>query len=456
MWDCEGQPVSIVYRGRWTAGSGPDFEGAILALGDGSTKLVTGSVEMHLRCGDWWAHGHHTDPNYNSVVLHVVLWPQAARPVKRADGASVPTLVLADYITLRADELLEKVAPLLPNLGNLSEEPCRQRTQHWPTEKLLKHVEDAGDARLLSKAALMEADMHVYGSSEIVFYRGLMDALGYSSNRAPMLALADLLPLDDLLTLPLGEDKQERATLFEAILLGASGFLPSQRTSTGALDWLSRQYAEEVEGIWRTYAPMMGLSAHNAVVKGWNIDRVRPANSPPRRLAAAARLLARLLWEEGGMLGPFINTPSKLSASTAAKKWIEALQVPGDGYWAGHSDFGTALDKAGKEDTALVGNSRALDILVNIVLPLLVATADRDDNPRLRQRAMDVYAILPKLADNKITRAMSDEAFGPDRKKSIKGARHQQGLMHLYKLYCQARRCYECPLSGLGPNMRTI
>ena len=51
-WDCEGNPVSVVYRGRWTAGTGPDFEGAMLALGEGSTKLATGSVEMHLRCAE--------------------------------------------------------------------------------------------------------------------------------------------------------------------------------------------------------------------------------------------------------------------------------------------------------------------------------------------------------------------------------------------------------------------
>src|SRR5688500_12608814 len=79
MWDCEGNPVAVVYRGRWTAGSGPDFEGAMLSMGDGNPKLVGGAVEIHLRCGDWWAHGHHEDPRYNSVALHVVLWPAGAR-----------------------------------------------------------------------------------------------------------------------------------------------------------------------------------------------------------------------------------------------------------------------------------------------------------------------------------------------------------------------------------------
>src|SRR5690349_19244166 len=190
MWDCSGQPVAVVYRGRWSAGSGPDFSGAMLTLGEGGAHLQRGDVEMHLRCADWYAHGHDTDPRYNGVALHVVLWPLGAKPVTRADGVSVPTLVLADYITLPAPQLVDQITPLLPNLGTLSEEPCWQRTQHWPIERLMGHIEAAGDARMEEKTARMEADLDVFGSLDEVLYRGLLDALGYSSNREPMRALA--------------------------------------------------------------------------------------------------------------------------------------------------------------------------------------------------------------------------------------------------------------------------
>src|SRR5436305_14902136 len=64
MWDCEGRPVAVVYRGRWTAGSGPDFEGAMIARGEKSDTLLTGPVEVHLPCPDSYAHGHDKDPNY--------------------------------------------------------------------------------------------------------------------------------------------------------------------------------------------------------------------------------------------------------------------------------------------------------------------------------------------------------------------------------------------------------
>jgi hypothetical protein len=67
----------------------------------------------------------------------------------------------------------------------------------------------------------------------------------------------------------------------------------------------------------------------------------------------------------------------------------------------------------------------------------------------LYEKVEAVYAAYPKLAENKITRAMADEVFGPRKGHAIKGARRQQGLIHLYRLYCETRRCYECPVSGL-------
>lgn len=460
MWDCTGQPVAVVYRGRWTAGSGPDFSGAMLALGEGGSRLLNGDVEIHLRCADWYAHGHDKDPRYNGVALHVVLWPLGAKAVTRADGHSVPTLVLADYINLPTGELLARVAPMLPNLGTLSEEPCWQRTEHWPLERLFEQLDVAGDARLQAKATQMEAELEAYGTPDEVFYRGIMDALGYSANREPMRVLATALPLSQLLLLPLSKDESERATLLEAVLLGAAGFLPSQRPDLTTEDWASSEYAEDVERLWNSNAHILGIVNGKPLVEGWHIDRVRPANSPPRRLAAAARLLARYLWARDGMLGPFLGRAATFTFAPQelAKEWTAMMQVPGDGYWAAHSDFGRALSGTPeKEEIALVGESRAADMVVNILLPLLLAYADNSDTQAmldLRDKALAVYSVYPKLSDNKITRAMADEVFGPRKKGAIKGARRQQGLLHLYRLYCEARRCYECPVSGLKLEIR--
>ena len=310
--------MAVVYRGRWTAGSGPDFQDAMLNLGGEGQSLTKGCVEIHLRCADWYTHGHDKDPRYNEVALHVVLWPVGAKPVLRADGVKIPTLVLADYISVPAHELLDTVSPLVCNLGTLSEEPCWERTQNWPLETLLKQIEDAGDERLMAKAAVMESDLDVYGSTSEVLSHGIMDSLGYSANREPMRALAAALPIGPILSLPLSRDKGERSLLLESLFLGASEFLPSQRPDLGKLDYVTEAYAQEVEEIWEAHAPLLGLNPARAI-GGWRTDRVRPANAPGREFAAAARLLADLLWEPGGMLGPFLASAEHLSPRANAQ-----------------------------------------------------------------------------------------------------------------------------------------
>lgn len=63
----DGRRVAVRYRGRWSAGFGPDFADATLTL-DG--QPLAGAVELHRRAGDWRAHGHHLDPAYNAVALY--------------------------------------------------------------------------------------------------------------------------------------------------------------------------------------------------------------------------------------------------------------------------------------------------------------------------------------------------------------------------------------------------
>src|SRR5437764_14526636 len=67
----DGTLVRVVFAGRRWGGAGPDFRGAVLERPDGG--LVRGDGEAHARAADWWAHGHHRDPDYAAVAPHVVL-----------------------------------------------------------------------------------------------------------------------------------------------------------------------------------------------------------------------------------------------------------------------------------------------------------------------------------------------------------------------------------------------
>jgi hypothetical protein len=86
-----GNSVDVIDAGNWNHLGGPDFLDARVLV-DGN--LFVGSIELHLKPGEWYAHGHHLDAAYNSVVLHVSPLPNK-RPIVRADGTRVPHVNLA-------------------------------------------------------------------------------------------------------------------------------------------------------------------------------------------------------------------------------------------------------------------------------------------------------------------------------------------------------------------------
>lgn len=72
--------------------SGPDFSCAQMKMDE---IHWVGNVEIHVQSSDWYAHGHHLDPAYNNVILHVVLIHDREVLI---NGTSVPTLELKSVI----------------------------------------------------------------------------------------------------------------------------------------------------------------------------------------------------------------------------------------------------------------------------------------------------------------------------------------------------------------------
>lgn len=77
----EGERIVVLDAGERNDGPGPDILRARILLDD---REVDGSVEMHRSARDWYGHGHHTDPAYEDVILHVV--------ENGAAGPNLPTL----------------------------------------------------------------------------------------------------------------------------------------------------------------------------------------------------------------------------------------------------------------------------------------------------------------------------------------------------------------------------
>jgi hypothetical protein len=178
----------------------------------------------------------------------------------------------------------------------------------------------------------------------------------------------------------------------------------------------------------------------------WHCFRVRPANHPRRRIAGAARLVARYL--DTGL----VNGLTALAAADHPQDLAGALTVgsqPGTG-------------------PAYIGQDRARDLAVNVVLPLAhtLAVSQNDigvtqlntisqaedhrvpvqNYPQLRKSydshrahwCLDLYHRFGKLQENEVTAEMSEQLMDPSWGKVVVTARRQQGLIHLQQLLAGA------------------
>ena len=90
-----GQAVKIEFVGWHNSGIGLDFKEARLQIGEHS---LFGAVKFHVDSSGWYAHQHEKNPDYNSLVLKVVLSNRGKHLIEREDKFKIQELELASFI----------------------------------------------------------------------------------------------------------------------------------------------------------------------------------------------------------------------------------------------------------------------------------------------------------------------------------------------------------------------
>lgn len=203
----DGRPLRIIHPGIPGGGPGPDFRDAILEAGG---DLLRGDVELHLRASGWREHGHHKDPAYARVVLHVVAENDSGGLATLHGGArAVPILVLA--LTQGAFP-----PPYTP--------PCAVEAAGVGPRRALERL---GLRRLRAKAARAQWLTGASGPGQALWTL-LLETLGGPTNRTAFAALARRLPLA-LAIEAMDAHQQDRALAASAALRGATGPLVLRR-----------------------------------------------------------------------------------------------------------------------------------------------------------------------------------------------------------------------------------
>ena len=219
--------------------------------------------------------------------------------------------------------------------------------------------------------------------------------MGYRQNQGPFLHLAQRALYDALREAALGlhgTKERERAAAVESWLLALSGLAPRGQ----------RGFALP-RGV-RFRPPMAGTE--------WHCFRVRPANHPRRRIAGAARLLARFL-EPGLLKG--LRTVAAVAPPRALTR---ALSVASDT----------------SQGPAYIGEDRARDLAVNVALPLFHSMASSQGQPDEAEGCLKLYRQFGKLQGNDLTREMTEQLLPAGWAGVVDSARRQQGLVYLHHL----------------------
>ncbi len=259
-----GQPLRVVFRGLPNPGPGPDFRHALVATADG---LQRGDVEVHVLASDFRRHGHHLDPAYDGLVLHVVLWDDTGEDTALACGRRVPVVA---------------VGPHLESPGRQPwQEPCRSAVRRLGADEVARLLDKMGEMRLRQKAYRLGRSLAAVGGEEALCH-ALVEACGYGGNEEAFRRLA------------------------------------------ASLSWQRLRRALVAAPFSR--APSLALNALLALLPGRQprpLHPQRPVNRPQRRLGALACLLA-------GLAGPGLS-PSLLPPVRAgdARRLLAALTVRG-------------------------------------------------------------------------------------------------------------------------------
>ena len=398
----EGANIQIIKPGILNTDAGPDFANAKLLI---SELTWAGSVEVHVKSSDWDRHAHSSDSNYENVILHLV-W-EDDNPVRRADGQKIPTLELKNLIS---DQLLLKYKQLMLNEGGI---PCESLFENIDELKKMMTVESMAIKRMERKAKdVLSIYAKTVNDWDETAYRLLLKYLGFKLNNAAFETLAERVPFK------LARKYATNVFQLEALYFGVSGLLHEENKD---LD----EYTEKLYKEFNYLKAKHQLEEHIMNPTSWKFMRTRPANFPTIRLAQLVSFVAQ--------------SRPLFSAFTEIENLSELLDIfklEPSAYWTEHYVFGKKTEKKG----GAIGQNSQLTLIVNVVVPILIAYGQSIDNQTYKDRAIRFIEEIPAEKNSIISYWKS---LGLKAKTML----DSQGEIELYNEFCNKKACLQC---GIG------
>jgi hypothetical protein len=402
LFDNEKNKIIVLDPGEYNHDSGPDFFNArILVAG----TIWAGNVEIHTKSSHFDNHGHHNDPAFNNVILHVVA--DNDKRVFNSKGEEILTAKISFDLSL-----YERYTCLVNNPYIIA---CQEDIKgidkilmrHWLNSLVIERFQT-------KTASILKIFSETGNDWEETFYRVLARYFGFRVNTEPFEMLATALPFRII------RKHSDNIFQIEALLFGTAGLLEAGLFKEALSDEYYRNLLKEYSVLSVKYSirPLHGWL--------WKFSRLRPPNFPTVRLSQ----LAAMLSVAGGVF-------SKVLEATDIKQIKELFEVSASSYWDNHFVFG-------KKSRSVIKNtgSQAVDILlINAVIPMIFVYGQSRDCQDISERALSLLEnITPE--DNIITTEWKAVGIVAD------SAFYSQALKQLRNEYCKKRKCLNCRIGN--------
>ncbi|TFH22956.1 MAG: DUF2851 family protein, partial [Bacteroidia bacterium] len=220
-------------------------------------------MEVHQRASDWYRHGHHIDPAYNNVILHVV--GEYDSDICNSLGRRIHTLV-PDYPA----SLIQRYKVLKKNEDWL---PCSSYIKDFPIHRLKQWLNRLQVQRTLQKSHRIDGlRSTIKTNREEAFYLALASGFGIPLNSLPFELLSKGIPFQVL------TNHRDDLSDLEALFFGHSGLL-----------YPARGLGPYPSLLWDRYVELRHcLQGDPVPYHLWKFLRLRPASFPTLRISQFA------------------------------------------------------------------------------------------------------------------------------------------------------------------------
>ncbi len=442
--------------------AGPDFLSARIRIGN---ITYLGDVEIDSLHSDWRTHGHYIDNKYNKVILHVVLSNEKNKNyVLTKEGRKVQSICLVDFLDKNIQDSLRDAISSERNNRTFNM-PCAESNSLVAEKEKLNFLFNLGTARFKNKTKsifdrlkemvyLKEMNIrepivrYDFGDDffnkkfspsdfddkviwQQLVYEMIFEALGYSKNKDIMLKLAKAVNIEFLKNY---SNQENFDKVIASSLFNVSGLIPTEFSFS---DEATSEYVRELVETWDKVKDK--YDGPTFYPESWHFFKLRPQNFPTLRIAGGSRLVQRIIEDE--LIKKFIDlTHSENTANKVTNYIRNIIIVNSEGYWKNHFTF----DKKAKEELKyFIGLSRADEIIVNVVLPVLSLYFEIFSEQEAARNIRNLYINYTQKSSNQLVNQVGDTLNLTNmKKKSV----YYQGMIELFRSYCVKEKCLECKI----------